>query len=98
MEVEEFVVQDAKFEDQENGTGGTALELVETTAQVINSTLVSNRKGSYRECAFRLYHGSCRNGFIGGAIIATSSSIGISLSKFEDNAADLGGAIFAQHH
>ena len=33
------------------------------------------------------------NGFIGGAIIATNSTIDISQSKFECNGADIGGAI-----
>ena len=38
--VEEFVVEDTKFNSQENG--GVALEMVKTTAQIINSTFISN--------------------------------------------------------
>ena len=34
--VENFVVIDAKFEGQDSS--GTALELIETTAQIVNST------------------------------------------------------------
>ena len=89
--VEKFMVEDTKFEGEENS--GTALELIETTAQIVNSTFLSNRKGSYRECAtFR-----CKSGFTGGAIIATNSTVDISRSRFEDNRAETSdGAIFAE--
>ena len=95
IHVEEFVVKDTKFEGQDNSS--TALELNETTAQIFNSTFVSNRKGSYRECLELLgpQYGCVFDGFIGGAIIATNSTVDISRSRFEDNKADLGGAISA---
>ena len=94
--VEEFVVRDTKFKGEENS--GTALELIETTAQIVNSTFESNRRGLYRECAvFVPVHGCLfDDGFIGGAIIAINSTIDISQSKFEDNRADFGGAILAE--
>ena len=77
----------------------TALELIETTAQIINSTFVSNRKGSYRECVtFISEYVGCLPGYIGGAIIATNSVVDISKSKFEDNIARLSGVIFAEQH
>ena len=82
--VEEFVVQDTTFKGQENS--GTALELIETTAQIVNSTFVSNRKGSYRKCPIT---DLCSYGFFGGAIIATNSIIDISQSNFEYNGAEL---------
>ena len=93
--VEEFVVEDAKFEGQDNS--GTALELIETTAQIVNSTFLSNRNGSFRECPiFDPEYGCLSDEFIGGAIIATNSIVEISRSRFEDNRAYLGGAIFAE--
>ena len=94
--IEKFVIEDTKFEGQENSL--TALKLIKTTAQIINSTFLSNRSGSYRECLSFLFVGFCTSGFIGGAIIATNSTVDISRSKFEDNRADLGtgGAIFAE--
>ena len=90
--VEEFVVKDTKFIGQENSE--TALEFIETTVQIVNSTFLSNRKGLFRECD----PGFCGfDGFIGGAIIATNSTVEISQSIFEDNgAADTGGAILAE--
>ena len=95
----EFVVEDAKFEGQENS--GTALELIETTAQIVNSTFLSNRNGLFRECIiFVPEYGCLLNGsayeFVGGAIIATNSTVEISQSRFEDSRADFGGAIFAE--
>ena len=50
---EEFVGKDTKFKGQENSS--TALELIKTTAQIINSTLQSNRKGLYRNCIVPAY-------------------------------------------
>ena len=92
--LQEFVIKDAKFEGQENSE--TALELIGTTAQILNSVFVSNRNGSNRQCTTLLNLDSCDyNGFIGGAIIAINSTIDISQSKFEANRADFGGAMFA---
>ena len=88
--VEEFVVEDTKFEGKENSSA--VLELIETTAQIVNSTFVPNRKVLYKECATFSY--AC--GFFGGAIIATNSTVDISRSRFEDNKANVGGAIFAE--
>ena len=42
--IKQLLIADTKFEGQENG--GTALEMVETAAQIVNSTFVSNRIGS----------------------------------------------------
>ena len=92
-DVQELIIKDTKFEGQENG--GTALELTRTAAQIINSTFVSNRKGSYRKCAIRSFS-FCIDRFIGGVIIATNSLVNISQSKFEDNRAEYGGVIFAE--
>ena len=96
--IEEFVVEDTKFEGQENSR--TALELIKTAAQIVNSIFLSNRKDSYRHCPVYFdpkQHSCLIGGFIGGAIIATNSTIDISHSKFKDNrAADYGGAIFTK--
>ena len=95
--VEEFLVNNTKFEGQHNS--GTALELIETAAKIVNSTFVSNRKGSYRKFAvIDPWSGHTIDVFIGGAIIATNSTnITISQSRFEDNGAECGGAIFADN-
>ena len=92
--VEEFVVHKTKFEGKVNSE--TALELIRTTAQIVNSTFVSNRRGKCVHCDE--YDRFCT--FIGGAIIATNSIIDISQSKFEDNGADslIGGAIYAKQY
>ena len=95
IQVKEFLVTDTTFEGQENSE--TALELIETTAQIVNCTFVSNRKGSYRESVV-IWDGPV-NGFVGGAIIATdNTTVTISQSNFEENKAYIGGAIFADNY
>ena len=89
--VAEFVAQKSKFEGQKDNVG-SALEFIETTAQILDSIFVSNI-GSYR---FDPINSGCYSGLVGGAIVATNSTIDISQSKFEYNRADIGGAIFAE--
>jgi acetyltransferase-like isoleucine patch superfamily enzyme len=99
-DVEFFVTKDTKFKGEENS--GTALELIKTNAEIVNSTFVSNRQGSYRKCVvFGNTHVSYRfpSTYIGGAIIIGNNSVtNISQSMFEDNEANLGGVIFAEQH
>ena len=95
-QVANFLIDSTKFEGRENS--GPAFELIATSAQIVNSTFVSNRKGSYRQFAavdveYVPLLGHVVDGFIGGAIIATNSTIDISHTKFEGNKADFGGAI-----
>ena len=95
--VEEFVVKNSEFKGRDGS--GTALELIETKAEIINSTFVSNvnSKGTFREgICFR--NSSCIGGFFGGAIISTNSTIDISQSRFENNSASFCGAILAENH
>ena len=91
--VKELVVKDTKFKGQEK-SGTAMIELIETTAQIVSSTFLS----SYRKCIniFGPEYGCLLDGFIGGAIIATNSTVDINQSRFEDNGADFGGAIFAE--
>ena len=94
-DVESFVIQNTKFKGVENSR--TALEMIETTAEIVNSTFVSNRIGSYRTCiqfSDDIRRVSFLTGYIGGAIIAKNSIVNISQSLFEDNGADYGGAIY----
>ena len=88
--VKRFIIKNTIFKGQENS--GTALILIETNTQIVNCSFVSNRKGSYhKEIYFQ--------GRISGAIIATNSTICISQSKFNSNAAaGVGGAIFAEQY
>ena len=88
--VEHFVLQDAIFDGQEDS--GTALELIETSALILNSTFKHNENGSLRNSDF--LHSN--NSWVGGAIIATNSNINISHSSFKCNRAEVGGAIYAE--
>ena len=83
LRVDRFVARNATFRDQEYSE--TALQLIETTAQIINCTFSSND----------IYPFDRRQA--GGAITATHSNIEISQSIFANNgAAYHGGAILAE--
>ena len=93
--VQEFVINNTKFDGQ--GGNGSALELIETTAQIINSTFVSNRKGTVRDgTEVSTLLPKNPNVRVGGAIISKNSIINITNSRFNDNRAHFGGAIFAE--
>ena len=95
--VKKFLAIDTKFEGEDNS--GTALELVESKVQIVNTTFISNIGGSFRQCQKYFPETVCSKPYhqlvsIGGAIIATNSTIDITQSKFVDNRADYGGAIY----
>ena len=95
--VEEFIVEDTKFNGQ-NIIGGTALEIIETATQIINSTFKFNREGEFKNLivSIGLRFVMTKDGLAGGAIIATGCRVAISQSRFENNGAEYGGAVFAQ--
>ena len=84
--VKEFVVQNAAFKGQ--NTSSTALEIVETAIQIVNSTFEQFVRGNVQ---FYPHHFTA-----GGLIIATDSEINISQCKFENNGANCGGVIYAE--
>ena len=89
--VSNFVLRDSKFQGQ--GNSGTALELTETTAQIFNCRFLSNKRGKYIqfwETLNQVY------GRVGGAILASNSSVNISQSHFEGNVAEYGGAMYVE--
>ena len=105
--VSEFLLTDTIIEGRvDSTTSTTALEIIDTTTQILNCTFISNKGGKYREtvkfietansspdCPFS-YNSDSR--LIGGAIIGSHSNITISQSNFAYNSAQLGGAIFAE--
>ena len=102
--VEEFMVRDTIFRGRDNS--GTALELIDITAvQIVDSTFSSNRVGSYRACIPLAYDDNIydcfprsRSQFIGGAIIASNTTVYVYRSNFEQNRARFGGAIYAEQN
>ena len=94
MNVDKFVVHDSSFKGQDQENSGTTLELIETTAQIINCTFNRNKHIS-------LYQSWSRNElrWVDWVIIATHSKINIYQSIFENNGAHnitYGGVIFAE--
>ena len=90
INVDNFVLRDSKFQGQ--GNSGTALELIGTTAQIFNCRFLSNRWGKYIQFweTIQVY------GNVGGAILASNSSVNISQSHFEGNVAQYGGAMYVE--
>ena len=73
----------------------TALEIIETATQIVNSTFKFNRKGklikineSYTIEEIANTSIQFNGSFAGGAIIATGCEINISQSTFENNGAE----------
>ena len=94
LRVERFVARNTTFRGQ--GNSGTALQLIETTAQIINCTFSSNRNGLVKFFSVYGYH---YNQLLGGTIIAIHSNIDINQGIFENNGAhdlDYGGTIYAE--
>ena len=94
--IEEFVIEDTSFKGQENSE--TALEIIGTTAKIVDSIFACNTKGLHRCVIFDHKYVCSDDGFVGGALIATNSTISVNQSRFEDNRADFGGAIFLEQH
>ena len=94
-EVEEFVVRDSKFEGQESS--GTALELIETIAQIVNSTFANRRAIIATDSSIDINQSVFENNRagIGGAILAEQNSvINLSGNVFINNSAYfLGGVL-----
>lgn len=102
--VETFVLSNSRFDGQSKAL--TALHFVESSSQIMNCTFTLYRNGTFRESLrtlvvlnsspdFSHTFGS-NNATVGGAIIATHSTVHVSDSDFSDNSAQAGGAIFAE--
>ena len=78
---------------------GTALQLIETSTKIINCTFTSNTVGSFHEqiqynVIFTL--GSAPSARAGGALVLIHSNVSISHCIFDNNRAEVGGAILAR--
>ena len=92
--IQGFMIQNTKFKGEESG--GTALEIINTTGKIVNCTFISN-SGSHRACVYYFVPFCTKESFIGGAIIITNNStVYINQSKFEDNRSNFGGAIYTE--
>ena len=90
--VEEFVIETSTFHGQNDS--GTALEVCKSNVSIINSSFVSNIVGSCLTLPTELNDHS--QILVGGAILAQNySNVTIVKSTFENNRAEIGGAIFA---
>ena len=82
MKVSQFTLEESEFVNSTE----TALEVIDTTAIIVNSSFIGNSFGQYRDEKLR----------VGSAIIISASNVSITDSRFERNSADAGGAIFGE--
>ena len=92
--VRQFLLQNSRFEGKDASL--TAFELIHTAAQIVNSTFIDNKMGTIRG-PMNVLEDLRMSVSTGGAIIATHSNININQSYFENNSAEIGGAVFAQN-
>ena len=87
--VTDFSLEDTYFEGQEDHRG-TALELVNSTVEIKRSSFVTNNnKRSYQR-----QFGTTKSVQTGGAVIVNQSIASFVNCDFEQNSAELGGAIY----
>ena len=105
--VDQFTLEDSNFLGQNSNS---ALLLNYTNANIIQSSFKANTIGTYQSLVgvltnLRNYydpfldlqpHVQFYGARVGGALVVTSSTVTISTSCFESNAAAIGGAIFLQ--
>ena len=91
-QVEEFVVNNTKFNGENNS--GTALEIITSTAWIFNCTFNFNKRGKSKlfvsQAGGRIFD---KYALAGGALIATDCVVHISQSRFENNGAEYGETI-----
>ena len=104
-DVSKFILQEAVFKGQADT--GTALTLINTTAEIDHCSFIGNQFGTVMESVeslklittniawliVRNVTGVVR---VGGALISTYSNVSISHSTFENNTAEIGGDIYAE--
>ena len=91
-----FTVANSMFIGQ-NGSG-TALELINTAANIYSNSFAFNMFGSYRgPVGIVKYWKGTANKFVyvGGAIIANQSNVTLVTCYFEGNIAHIGGALYS---
>ena len=101
--VNEFILEDSSFNGE--NVNSSALKLNQTNANVLGSSFVSYTAGIYQKSVqfldevdhpYSLVRVLSHNARIGGALYVTNSNLTITDSHFENNSAQLGGAIFVE--
>ena len=101
--VHQLIINNSTFHSGLRDRNGTALELVHTYAEIINSSFLYNN-GSYRGPIGLLKFLILQQKIvpqslytlIGGALIVNCSNVSATGSIFEGNNAEIGGAIFSE--
>ena len=89
-----LLIEDTSFHGHDDS--GTALELVKTTAVIEKSSFKSNMGSSLKVTSKGQWRYSAQSSRAGGAIVVTISCVTVTGSIFEENRAEVGGAIFGE--
>ena len=94
--ISHLLIEDTSFQGQDDSS--TALEFVGTTAVIERSVFISNSVGNLKNIGINMWEKGSKpfHSLAGGAVIVTHSFITIIGSTFEDNNAQVGGAIFGE--
>ena len=101
--INQLIVNNLTFHGLQ-GRDGTALELIHTNAKINNSSFLFNRYGTYRGPLGLLEFLIQRKqippqslyALVGAALIVNGSNVNVTVSRFEGNIAQLGGAIYSE--
>ena len=97
----QLVIENAEFLGQNSSE--TALIIAESNVNLMDTTFLSNTAGSLSTVSFKRYlestlkYSTAQSGTsVGGALILTHCMLTIDKCLFEENSANIGGAIFSQ--
>ena len=96
--VTELVLKDATFDGK--NSGGSALQLIETTATITNCDFSFNTRGMLTKIHLgdivtpQVPHSDGIDAWVGAALMAINASLTVKNVHFKNNLADIGGAIF----
>ena len=88
--VNQFMLEDSMFMNSSE----TALQLINTTANIVRSSFMLNSVGNYKN-PIKTSRGETHT-LVGSAVITSQSNVTILNSSFEENSAEIGGAIFGE--
>lgn len=91
--VADFLIQDSSFHGQSYKE--SALSLMESSGSIVRTRFLSNKHGTYKSSVASLFNGYGR---VGGAVLITKSNVVIINSTFEENSAEVGGAIYSEQY
>ena len=98
--VDQITIQRSRFVGYKNST--TSMTIIGSNASLTETIFASHQVGSHRNSRYQLPFSSdgqysiATGAMVGGALIVTHSTLVIDNCQFEENSANMGGAIFSE--